>query len=104
VKETFTKCDVCHQGSEIDFVVHMEKNSNGRHVLTTANSTNNPATVGGSSVATASCAGMAALIWAKNPTWTRAQVLSRMQSSANYFPNKNGNFGWGAIDMNKALL
>lgn len=104
VKETFTKCDVCHQGSEIDFVVHMEKNSNGRHVLTTANSTNDPATVGGSSVATASCAGMAALIWAKNPTWTRAQVLSRMQSSANYFPNKNGNFGWGAIDMNKALL
>jgi subtilisin family serine protease len=103
IKETFTKCDVCHEGSEIDFVVHMEKNSNGRHVLTTANSTDNPATVGGSSVATASCAGMAALIWSKYPTWTRAQVLSRMQSSANYFPTRHSKFGWGRINMATAL-
>ena len=103
VKETFTKCDVCHEGSEIDFVVHMEKNSNGRKVLTTANATDVPTTVGGSSVATASTAGMAALIWSKNPTWTREQVIARMQTSANYYPSKNSKFGWGAIDMEKAL-
>lgn len=66
IKDNLTqRCDDCHQGSQIDFVVVMEKADNGRHVPTLAMSGNPPSTVGGSSAATATTAGMGALVWAK---------------------------------------
>jgi subtilisin family serine protease len=97
-------CNSCHTGGKVDFVVVMEKASNELHVPTLADSGDAPATVGGSSVATASTSGMAALIWAKYPSWTRQQVYDRMKSSANYYPGRNGSFGWGRIDGAKATL
>jgi serine protease len=54
--------------------------------------------VGGSSVATATTAGIAALVWAKNPSWTRDQVLAKMRQSASFYPNKNPEFGYGNIN------
>lgn len=95
-----TRCDDCHQGSQIDFVVVMEKAGNKRHVPTLAMTGNPPSTVGGSSVATASTAGMAALVWAKYPTLTRAQVVSKLAAAAS---GGNGNFGYGRINVNTAL-
>ncbi|MFY7787587.1 MAG: S8 family peptidase [Thermoflexibacteraceae bacterium] len=102
MKENFTRCDVCHTGSEIDFAVVMERNADGKHALTTAMSGNQPATVGGSSVATAQTAGMAALVWARFPTMTRDQVWNKLTTYANYYPNRNGNFGWGAVNVDRA--
>ena len=55
-----TRCDACHIGSEIDFVAVMEKASTLRNPLTLPMTGDLPSTVGGSSVATASTAGMAA--------------------------------------------
>ena len=54
--------------------------------------------VGGSSVATATTAGIAALVWAKNPSWNRDQVLTKMKQSARFYPNKNADFGYGNIN------
>jgi subtilisin family serine protease len=97
-----SKCGSCHVGSKVDFVVVMEKSSNGRVPLSLDMDSNLPSTVGGSSVATASTAGIAALVWAKYPSWTRTQVYDRLKASANYFPNRNSNFGWGRINAQVA--
>ncbi len=102
VKDNNSRCDDCHDGSKIDFTVVMEKASNGRHPITTADTGNQPGTVGGSSVATAQTAGMAALVWARYPSSSRATILDKLVRSGSNYPNRNGNFGWGNIDANEA--
>lgn len=104
VQDNLTRrCDDCHDGRQIDFVVVMEKASNKRHVPTLALSGDVPATVGGSSVATAMTAGMATLVWAQTPSLTREQVVDRLARASNYYPNRDGSFGWGRINVNTAL-
>lgn len=103
VKDNMQRCDACHDGSAVDFVVVMEKASNGRKPLTLAMSGDVPATVGGSSVATAQTAGMATLVWSSNPSLTRNQVLNKLKVSASNYPNRNSNFGWGKINLQTAL-
>ncbi|KQT25677.1 serine protease [Chryseobacterium sp. Leaf405] len=96
------KCDVCHSGSEIDFTYQMERASgNNIPVLSYYNGQSDY--VGGSSVATASTAGIAALVWAKNPSWTRDQVLNKMRQSATYYPTKNSDYGYGNINVLQAV-
>jgi subtilisin family serine protease len=104
VKENtnFTNCDACHKGSEVDYVVVMEKATDGKHPLSLAMSGNAPSTVGGSSVATATMAGMAALVWAKYPTLTRDQVITRLQQNSSRYPTKNSSYGWGTLNVNTA--
>ena len=53
-------CSVCHDGSEVDYVAMMDRASDGKSVLTLSTSGYQPATVGGSSAATATTAGIAA--------------------------------------------
>ncbi|HAD11033.1 MAG TPA: serine protease [Saprospirales bacterium] len=95
-------CGVCHKGNKVDFVVVMERVADGKTVLTLADTGDDPSTVGGSSVATASTAGIAALVWAKNPGFSRAQVFDKLKQNGNYWPNRNGNFGWGRINAQTA--
>lgn len=95
-------CTDCHKGAETDFTVVMEKASNERHPLTLAMSGDAPSTVGGSSVATATTAGMAALIWSRFPTFTRDQVLNKMIQNSKNFPTRNSNFGWGNVNVDAA--
>jgi subtilisin family serine protease len=54
-------------------------------------------------VATATTAGIAALVWSKNPTWTRDQVLNKMRQSATYFPNRNADYGYGNVNAALAV-
>ena len=91
-------CGDCHKGSKVDFVLVMERTSDGRTPLSLAMEGDDPSTVGGSSVATASTAGIAALVWSRNPGFTRAQVFDKLKQNGNYWPNRNGNFGWGRIN------
>jgi subtilisin family serine protease len=98
----FTRCDACHKGSEIDFAVVMERAGDNQHPLSLAMSGDVPSTVGGSSVATASCAGMAALVWSRFPTFTAAQVLDKLKTSSSNYPNKTADFGWGLPNINTA--
>ena len=100
VKEgaSYQKCDVCHTGEKIDFTVVMQRAGSGNTVPVGSYYDNQSDYVGGSSVATATTAGIAALVWAKNPSWTRDQVLAKMRQSASFYPNKNPEFGYGNID------
>jgi hypothetical protein len=97
-----SRCDACHDGSEVDFTVVMEKASNGRHIPTTAQSGYAASTVGGSSVATASTSAIATLIWAKNPSWTKQQVLDKMILSSSKYPTKSSTQGWGTVNADAA--
>lgn len=100
VKEgtVFEKCDDCHSGSKIDFTVVMQRSGSGNSVPVDSYYDNQSDYVGGSSVATATTAGIAALVWSKNPNWTRDQVLAKMRQSANFYPNKNAEFGYGNVN------
>ncbi|TDH21422.1 serine protease [Segetibacter sp. 3557_3] len=101
-KAISTACDDCHKGSQIDFVVVMEKQSTGLHGLSTAVSGNVPTTVGGSSVATATAAGIAALVWSRFPSYSRDQVLNKLTVSASGYPYKSSSFGWGKLNADAA--
>lgn len=97
-----TTCTDCHDGSETDFTMVMEKASTKRHPLTLAMMGDIPSTVGGSSVSTAQAAGIAALVWSRFPTYTRDQVLNKLiQTSANY-PTRNSSLGWGNLNADAA--
>ncbi|WP_223606749.1 S8 family serine peptidase [Chryseobacterium sp. OSA05B] len=96
------KCDVCHSGSQIDFTFQMER-ANGNTVPVLSYYNNQSDYVGGSSVATAATAGIAALVWSKNPSWTRDQVLNKMRQSATYYPTVNSSYGYGNINVLKAV-
>ena len=100
VKEgaTYQKCDVCHTGSKVDFTVVMQRVGTANTVPVDSYYDNQTDYVGGSSVATATTAGIAALVWSKNPTWTRNQVLTKMRQSASFYPTKNAEFGYGNIN------
>ena len=100
VKEgaNYQKCDVCHTGAKIDFTVVMQRAGSSNTVPVSSYYENQSDYVGGSSVATAMTAGIAALVWAKNPSWTRDQVLAKMRQSASFYPNKNPEFGYGNIN------
>ncbi len=92
------KCDVCHSGSEIQFTVQMQRSASGNTIPVDSYYENLSDYVGGSSVATATTAGIAALVWSKNPTWTRDQVLTKLRQSATYYPTRNANYGYGNIN------
>lgn len=97
---TYQACDVCHTGGKIDFTIMMQKSS-GKSVPVNSYYDAQGDYVGGSSVATATTAGIAALVWAKNPTWNRDQVLNKMRQTSHLYPNKHAEFGYG---MPNALL
>ncbi len=98
----YNECDVCHTGSKIDFTYVMERGNN-HHQPVDGYYNNTANYFGGSSVATASTAGIAALVWARYPYWSRSQVLDRLKRSAHFYPYKNSDFGYGNIDALKAV-
>ena len=99
----FQRCDNCHDGSLVDFVAVMQRReATDRTTLTLARSGATPGYVGGSSAATATTAGIAALVWATDPTQSREQVLDRMKRAASSYPARDSEFGWGIIDADAA--
>ncbi len=80
----------------------MEKAANERHPLTLAMTGNAPSTVGGSSVSTATAAGIAALVWSRFPTFTRDQVLLKLQQTSANYPTKSSSLGWGNLNADAA--
>ncbi|WP_459213049.1 S8 family peptidase [Aquimarina rhabdastrellae] len=100
----YDRCDVCHSGSKIDFTIVMQRNSNNsRTVPVLGFRTGTRSYVGGSSIATATTAGIAALVWSRNPTWSRSQVLNKLKTAGEFYPNKDGSYGYGNIDALKAV-
>ena len=104
VKDTkkLTACSDCHKGKQIDFVIVMEKSSTKVNPLSTARSGDVPTTVGGSSVATSTAAGIAALVWSHFPSYTRADVINKLTVTASAYPNKTAEYGWGKLNADEA--
>jgi serine protease len=100
---TYQACDVCHTGGKIDFTIMMQRAGTGNTVPVNSYNEGQGDYVGGSSVATATSAGIAALVWSKHPTWTRDQVLTKMRQSSHLYPNKNSEFGYGMLDASLAV-
>ncbi len=104
VNESSSTCNVCHDGSQVDFTVPMERNSNSdRNTLSLAGSGNNPSYVGGSSSATAMTAGVAALVWSARPTLTRSQVYTAIRNTSQYYPSYSSSRGYGNINAAAAV-
>ncbi|UOQ51502.1 S8 family peptidase [Hymenobacter cellulosivorans] len=98
-----TRCDECHTGADVEFTVVMQRTSNDRRPLTLAMSGDAPSTVGGSSVATASMAGMAAVVWSRYPSETRAQIMSRLVANSSNRAARSSSFGWGRVNVGAAV-
>ena len=101
-KKYFTACDDCHRGPQIDFTIVMEQAKTGKHALCNPVIGDGPALVGGSSVATATFAGIAALVWSRNSAYTREDVVLKLQTTASEYPDKKYNLGYGNPDADLA--
>ena len=100
----YKECDICHKGNAIDFTVVMQRDGNGSRTTPVLSYYNGQTDyVGGSSVATATTAGIAALVWSRHPSWTKDQVLNKLKQSADFYPNKNSQYGYGNINALQAV-
>ena len=98
------KCNVCHDGSEVEFVVMMQRAGNSdRTALSLAEYSNQPQYISGSSAATASMAGIAALVYATNPGASRGAVLNALRVNGSNYPNKDSDLGWGVVNAQGAV-
>lgn len=95
-------CSNCHDGPETDFAIVMQKTGTIEFPLTLADRGNVPSIVGGSSVATATAAGIAALVWSRYPNWNAAMVRERLIQSSVNFPIRQPQLGWGLMNAEKA--
>lgn len=104
VKENYNTCSTCHDGSQVDLTVVMERSANSdRNSLSLRPSGTSPAYIGGSSVATASVAGVAGLIWSLNPNFTKTQVYNFLKTTSQYYPGTSSNTGYGNINAQAAV-
>jgi serine protease len=104
VKENGSKCSSCHDGSQVDFTVVMERNaSSSRNSVSLKPSGTGGAYIGGSSAATATAAGIAALVWSVKPTLTKSQVISIMEQTAQFYPTRSSSKGYGNLNAGNAV-
>ena len=103
VNESGTTCAVCHDGSQVKFTVPMERDANNsRNSLSLPLNGSVPTYIGGSSIATATSAGIAALVWSVKPTLTRDQVFTIMKTTAQ-FPAGTSYHGYGNLNAGAAV-
>jgi len=103
-RSNYERCAACHDGEEIEFTIAMERYFNtSRHAAVIGFSDGLYDYIGGSSVATATTAGIAALVWSKFPEFTREQVLQKMREASDFYPARDANFGYGNINAFQAV-
>jgi hypothetical protein len=104
VKENFGTCASCHDGSQVDFTMTMERSTNSsRNTLSLNTSGYEAKYIGGSSCATAMAAGVASMVWSINPNFTREQVYNYLLTTSQYYPNPNGSRGYGNLNAGAAV-
>ncbi len=102
--DDYVACSSCHKGSEIDFTVIMEReDDDSRNSVCAGYYDDTMRYIGGSSVATSFVAGIAALVWSNHTSWNKDEVLQRLKESAEFYPDKDGSFGYGNIDAYTAV-
>lgn len=90
------------KGSFVDFAVYLRQPDDD-WALGLAKDGPEPVKAKGSSAGAATVSGMAALVWAANPSLSRFQVMQILEQNASYFPNKDNSFGWGIINAEDAV-
>lgn len=85
-----------HHGSDVELTSYLDVPSTGRY-------TADIVSMGGSSNATAVAGGIAALVWSYNPGMTRDQLRARLQQTAQYYPSRNSEEGYGLMNAVKAV-
>ncbi len=104
VKENGSRCSSCHDGSAVMFTIPMERDANSnRNSLSLKPSLSTPSYIGGSSVATATAAGVAALVYSAKPTLTRAQVIDILQRTSQFYPTRTSTKGFGNLNASAAV-
>ncbi len=104
VTESSSTCEYCHDGSEVDFTIPMERNANTeRNSLTIPSAGYTPVYIGGSSCATATAAGIAAVVWSVKPRLSRDQVLTCLRVTSQYYPGSSSSKGYGNINAAAAV-
>ncbi|MCB0820363.1 MAG: S8 family serine peptidase [Bacteroidetes bacterium] len=104
VKENGSTCSTCHDGSQVVFTIPMERNSDSdRNTISLGMSGTSPTYVGGSSCATATTAGIAALVWSVNPSMSKISVLTAMVVTSQNYPSMNSSRGYGNLDAQAAV-
>lgn len=104
VKENNSKCSSCHDGSQVLYTICMERDVNSnRNSISLAPSGNAGAYIGGSSCATATAAGIAALVWSARPGMTRTQVQTCLTNTAQNYPTRNSTRGFGNLNAGAAV-
>lgn len=101
-KSFTTTCDICHSGAETDFTVVMQRSGTNRTALSLSMAGDTPSTVGGSSVATATAAGVAALVWSRFPAFNKTQILNKLVTTSANYPNRSSVLGWGNLNADAA--
>jgi len=101
-------CYRCHSGKGVDFAVIMEYGNGGASVgALTLPMTPDPLDIdrpkysNGSSCATATAAGIAALVWAAHPNETKEQIYNRLAENA--YSSTNRRHGHGILDAAAAI-
>ena len=104
VKENFGTCASCHDGSQVDFTMTMERSTNSSRNTLSLNTSGYAAKyIGGSSCATAMASGVAAMVWSVNPNFTREQVYNYLLTTSQFYPNPNGSRGYGNLNAGAAV-
>lgn len=102
----YNPCSNCHYGEEVDFAVIMQRSDDSdRTALSLSCAGDDPSYTTGSSCATATFAGMAALVWERLGTdATAAAVIDKMRLACSE-PDAGPNsfFGHGIVFMNNVL-
>lgn len=104
VNDRGESCSNCHSGKEIDFTIEMERAEDTSRMFPVLGfNTNERSVNGGSSIATAATAGIAALVWARNVEQSNKQVLAKLKTAGKFYPQKHEYFGYGLLDAYKAV-
>lgn len=104
VKENGSKCSSCHDGSQVYFTITMERDaSSNRNSLSLPASGVTPTYIGGSSSATATASGIAAVVWSARPNMTRTQLMTCLTNTSQFFPSRNSTKGFGRLNAAAAV-
>ena len=102
------RCDHCHYGNKVDFVVPMQLiqendgSDNVTHSLRMAGDLKSD--VGGSSIATATMAAVAAMVWAlpENVNKSDEEIFNILKNASSNPTKRHSKFGHGVVDVVKA--
>jgi len=101
-------CRNCHAGHAVDLTVVMEKEEENTGPLTTpmrpdSNYPDRPQYIRGSSAATATAAGIAALVWAAHPNETKEQIYQRLADNTSPYYTTTWRHGHGILYADWAI-